>query len=69
MAPVNADEELFARLEPAAEKSGQHSNGILNMLFADGHTEAWFPEAFTAHDAAARRAVVSVSAPKPTIDY
>lgn len=68
MAPEDADEEVFARLEPAAEP-GHHTRGMLNMLFADGHTEHWAAEAFTAHDAAARRAVVSVSAPKPTIDY
>jgi hypothetical protein len=39
------------------------------MLFADGHTEYWHENHFAAFDAAARRAVVSVSAPKPTIDY
>ena len=68
MAPEDADEELFARLEPAAEKSGQHVNGILTMLFADGHTESWHENHFAAIDAAARRAFVSVSAEKPAID-
>jgi prepilin-type processing-associated H-X9-DG protein len=68
MAPENADEDLFARLEPAAEKSGQHMNRILTMLFADGHTESWYEDDFAAIDAAARRAFVSVSAEKPAID-
>jgi hypothetical protein len=39
------------------------------MLFADGHTESWHENHFAAIDAAARRAFVSVSAEKPTIDY